>query len=87
MCTLQSYPLLSLTHMIINRIINQSGDKRYFFNIEKIGFENSSDNNNGADKSLKIIATDGRNVWESFKSKGRDKDVYSDSYRSCSNVE
>lgn len=54
--------------MIINRIINQSGGKRYFFNIEKIGFENSSDNN-GADKSLNIIATDGRNVWESFKSK------------------
>lgn len=57
--------------MIINRIINQSEGKRYFFNIEKIGFENSSNSdNNGADKSLKIIATDGRNVWESFKSKG-----------------
>ena len=47
--------------MIINRLVNHSG-KKYYFNIETIGFDCE-------DKKLKIIATDGRSVWESFKSK------------------
>ena len=47
--------------MIINRILNSSG-KEYFFNIE------SSGGSDPIGKTLKIIATDGRIVWESFKS-------------------